>query len=85
MVQILSKYKKNEEQWYKIASLLETMYEYLGGANSRKNFFASSMPVKIDLLREVEEFWKTDHIFMSRSMRGKFNKELEFYRHKEEN
>ena len=38
----------------------------------------------MDTLNAMEEFWKTDHIFMTDQELEKFKNDLEFYRHVEE-
>lgn len=85
MVQILSKYKKTYNQWYRTASLLETMYKYLGRNMKREDFFSSNVSIKINVLRDIEEFWKTDIIFMTPKMLEKFEEDLSFYDIKNKN
>ena len=84
MVIILSKYKKSEAQWLRVASLLEITHKYKGGNISRGDFFNSQLRLDMDTLNAMEEFWKTDHIFMTDQELEKFKNDLEFYRHVEE-
>ena len=79
---ILSKYKKTEIQWLRIASLLEIIYQYSDVKQSRDDFFSSTYPLSISYLREAEEFWKAEHIFSSPKQLKKFKKNLEYYKHK---
>ena len=81
MVVILSKYKKSEAQWLRVASLLEIMYKYKGGSVSKNDFFNSQMRLDTDVLNAMEEFWKTDHIFMTDKEIDEFKQSLEYYRH----
>ena len=83
MVVILSKYKKSEAQWLRVASLLEVTYKYKGGNVSKNDFFNSQLRLEIDTLNAIEEFWKTDHIFMTDNEIDEFKQNLEFYRHVE--
>jgi len=84
MVVILSKYKKSEAQWLRVASLLEITHRYKGGNIARNDFFNSQLRLDMDTLNAMEEFWKTDHIFMTNEEIEDFKNELEFYRHVEE-
>ena len=84
MVVILSKYKKSEAQWLRVASLLEITHRYKGGNITRTDFFNSQLRLDMDTLNAMEEFWKTDHIFMTDEEIENFKNELEFYRHVEE-
>ena len=45
----------------------------------REDFFSSDVSIKINVLRDIEEFWKTDIIFMTPKMLEKFEKDLSFY------
>ena len=81
MVVILSKYKKSEAQWLRVASLLEIMHKYKGGSVSKNDFFNSQMRLDTDVLNAMEEFWKTDHIFMTDKEIDEFKQSLEYYRH----
>jgi len=84
MVRILSKYQKTEAQWMRVASLLEVLYQYSDTKQSREDFFSSNLPITLSYLREVEEFWKTEHIFSSETQLENFKKNLKFYKHPKE-
>ena len=84
MVRILSKYQKTEAQWMRVASLLEILYQYSDTKQSREDFFSSNLPITLSYLREVEEFWKTEHIFSSEKQLENFKNNLEFYKHPKE-
>lgn len=84
MVRILSKYQKTESQWMRVASLLEILYQYSDTKQSREDFFSSNLPITLSYLREVEEFWKTEHIFSSEKQLENFKNNLEFYKHPKE-
>ena len=84
MVRILSKYQKTEAQWMRVASLLEVLYQYSDTKESREDFFSSNLPITLSYLREVEEFWKTEHIFSSKKQLENFKKNLKFYKHPKE-
>ena len=85
MVKILSKYRYDAEQWVRVASLLETIYQYYGaGDMERPDFFSSSIETDITKLKEIEEFWKTDYIFMTDEQREKFINALAFYEEPED-
>lgn len=84
MVRILSKYQKTEAQWMRVASLLEVLYQYIDTKQSREDFFSSNLPITLSYLREVEEFWKTEHIFSSKKQLENFKKNLKFYKHPKE-
>lgn len=84
MVRILSKYQKTEAQWMRVASLLEVLYQYSDTKQSREDFFSSNLPITLSYLREVEEFWKTEHIFSSEKQLENFKKNLKFYKHPKE-
>jgi len=80
LTKVLSKYKKSESQWLRVASLLEIMYSYLSKNEGRDSFFNSKIPISIDVLREIEEFWATEHIFMTYEGLQRFKSKLSFYK-----
>jgi hypothetical protein len=85
MVKILSKYRYDTEQWVRVASLLETIYQYFGASDmERTDFFSSNIETDITKLKEIEEFWKTDYIFMTDEQREKFINALVFYEEPED-
>ena len=57
------------------------MYKYKGGSVSKNDFFNSQMRLDTDVLNAMEEFWKTDHIFMTDKEIDEFKQSLEYYRH----
>jgi hypothetical protein len=80
MVRMLSKYKYDDEQWVRVASLLETIYQYYGGSDlKRDDFFNSNKKIDYKEIKNIEEFWKTDFIFMTDNQRKQFIDELQFY------
>ena len=84
MVKILSKYKRTEFQWMRIASYLETLYLDMHTNETRDNFFSSQMPMSLDELNSAEEYWKTNHIFMTDKQTKQFKKSLEYYKYNED-
>lgn len=81
MTRMLYKYKKSNTQWVRVATVLELIYKYLGGDQSREIFFKNKDDISIMALMELEEFYNTDHIFMSNEELKNFKKELDFYKH----
>ena len=79
MSKMLNKYG-NEKQWYRVASLLEIMYKYLNEGLSRSEFFGTSFNINKQILQEVEELWKTEHIFITEAEAIKIKKNLSFYK-----
>ena len=80
MVRILDKYKKNEVQWLRTATAIEIVYKYMGRGASRQTFFASRAPLDEAAILELDEFFKTDHLFMTLAEITRLKSELEFYR-----
>jgi hypothetical protein len=80
MVRMLYKYKKNNAQWVRVATVLELIYKYLGGTQTRHQFFKNKQEISVLSLMELEEFYNTDHIFMSETEIQQFKKNLEFYK-----
>lgn len=84
MVRILDKYKKNEIQWLRVATAVEIIYRYLKNeGESRDEFFESNKELKGKSLLELEEFFKTDHLFMTLKDLKEFKKDLQYYTFKE--
>lgn len=81
MTRMLYKYKKNEEQWIRVATVLELIYKFLGGNQSRQHFFNSRDEIPILALLDLEEFYNTDHIFMLPKELDEFKKNLEYYKY----
>jgi hypothetical protein len=80
MTRMLYKYRKNNAQWIRVATVLELIYKYLGDNNSREGFFKERKEIPIKSLMELEEFYNTDHIFMTETELHKFKKNLDFYK-----
>lgn len=81
MVRILHKYKKNEIQWLRVATAVEIIYRYLKNeGESREEFFTGDMELKGKSLLELEEFFKTDHLFMTLKDLKEFKNDLQYYK-----
>jgi len=80
MTRMLFKYKNNNAQWLRVATVLELIYKYLNTNMSRKDYFNTKDEIPIRALIELEEFYNTDHIFMTQAELIKFKKDLEFYK-----
>lgn len=80
MTRMLYKYRKNNAQWVRVATVLELIYKYLGQNKSKAEFFKERNEIPIKSLMELEEFYNTDHIFMTESELHKFKKDLDFYK-----
>lgn len=84
MVRILDKYKKNEIQWLRVATAVEIIYRYLKNeGESRYEFFESDKELKGNSLLELEEFFKTDHLFMTLKDLKEFKNDLQYYTFKD--
>jgi hypothetical protein len=81
MVKILEKYKKTEEQWLRIATAIDIIYRYMSSGLSREEFFTSEVEMDIEGVKELDEFFKTDHIFMTIQELKKYKGELDFYKY----
>lgn len=81
MTRMLYKYRKNNAQWIRVATVLELIYRYLGGNKSRIVFFKERNEIPIQSLIELEEFYNTDHIFMTEDEIHKFKRDLDFYKY----
>jgi len=80
MTRMLYKYRKNNAQWVRVATVLELIYKYLGNNQQRLEFFKNKEEIPIISLMDLEEFYNTDHIFMTETELHKFKKELDFYK-----
>lgn len=80
MTRILDKYKTEETQWLRVATVLEIIYSYMSNGESRKVFFKSTKPLDRSALLELDEFFRTDHLFMSLTELLNLKNSLEFYR-----
>jgi hypothetical protein len=79
LARMLYKYKTDEAQWVRVASLVETIYQYYGTSLVRDDFFSSNKILGYQQIKNIEEFWKTDFIFMSQRQRTDFMKSLAYY------
>jgi hypothetical protein len=78
---MLFKYKKSNAQWIRVATILELIFKYLGMNQTRDYFFKSNVEIPIMSLMELEEFYNTDHIFMTENELTQFKKDLKFYKY----
>ena len=83
MVRILDKYKRNEVQWLRTATAIEIVYKYMSRGVSRQTFFASRAPLDEAAIMELDEFFKTDHLFMTLAEITRLKTDLEFYRYRQ--
>ena len=81
MTRMLYKYRNSNAQWFRVATVLELIYKYLGGSMARQDYFKTNDEISIMALTELEEFYNTDHIFMSQDELTKFKSELDFYKY----
>ena len=81
MTRMLYKYRNNNAQWLRVATVLELIYNYLGDYVSREQYFKNNDEISVRSLMELEEFYNTDHIFMSKSEIKKFKETLNFYKY----
>ena len=81
MTRMLFKYKKTNAQWIRVATILELIYKYLGNNQPKEIFFKSNEEIPIMSLIELEEFYNTDHIFMTEKELTDFKKKLQFYKY----
>ena len=80
MVRLLDRFKKEESQWLRAATVLELIFENLGLKNTRVNFFKSERIIPEHVLFEIEEFFNTNHLFMTLDEIKEFRNKLSFYR-----
>jgi len=81
MTRMLYKYRKSNAQWFRVATVLQLIFKYLGGNMKREQYFNSTSELSLFSLMELEEFYNTDHIFMSKKELHAFKEELEFYKY----
>jgi hypothetical protein len=81
MTRMLYKYRNSNAQWFRVATVLELIYKYLGGSLKRSDFFKNNDEISLMALMELEEFYNTDHIFMSKDELFKFKLDLNFYKY----
>ena len=80
MIRILDEYSKYELQWLRSATAIEIIYKYLSNGMPRQVFFTSESKLTEESLLELEEFFKTDNIFMTLDELREFKNDLNFYR-----
>lgn len=80
LVRVLDNYSKYELQWLRAATAIEIIYKYMANGATREQFFKSTAKFTEESLLELEEFFKTDHLFMTLDELHEFKKDLEFYR-----
>ena len=81
MTRMLYKYRKNNAQWIRVATILELIYKYFANGQPREDFFKNKDDIPIMALMDLEEFYNTDHIFMTEKELESFKKELKFYKY----
>lgn len=81
MTRMLYKYRKNNAQWIRVATILELIYKYFGANQTRIEFFNDKDEIPIISLMDLEEFYNTDHLFMTEDELHKFKKDLDFYKY----
>jgi hypothetical protein len=81
MTRMLYKYRKNNAQWIRVATILELIYKYFGNKQARVEFFKNRDEIPVLSLMDLEEFYNTDHIFMTEEELHKFKTDLDFYKY----
>ena len=82
MTRMLYKYRRNNAQWLRVATILELIYKYLAGDKEpREKFFKNRDDIEMQALLELEEFYNTDHLFMTNDELAVFKKDLDFYKY----
>ena len=69
---MLYRYRKSNAQWLRVATVLQLIFKYLGSNMKRDQYFKSTTEISLFSLMELEEFYNTDHIFMSKDELYKF-------------
>jgi hypothetical protein len=81
MIRMLYKYRKTNSQWLRVATVLELIYKYLSKNQAREEFFKNNDGISVMALMDLEEFYNTDHIFMTDEEMRKFKNDLNFYKY----
>ena len=81
MTRMLYKYRKNNAQWIRVSTILELIYKYFGNGQNRAEFFKNRDEIPIISLMDLEEFYNTDHLFMTEQELYKFKRDLNFYKY----
>jgi hypothetical protein len=84
MIKILHKYKKSDIQWLRSATALEIIYQYLSSGMTRDDFFKLNTKINPEGINELDEFFKTEHLFMTPQELQLYKKELDFYKYNPE-
>jgi hypothetical protein len=84
MTRMLFKYRKNNAQWLRVATVLQLIYQYIGKGQTREQFFNSTDEIPIKALMELEEFYNTDQMFMTEQDLIKFKQNLQYYKYSSE-
>ena len=81
MTRMLYKYRKSNAQWFRVATILELIFKYLSDNQTRAEFFKNKDEIPVLSLIELEEFYNTDHLFMTENELKKFKQDLNFYKY----
>jgi hypothetical protein len=82
MTRMLYKYRKDNAQWVRVATILELIYKYLANdIESRDDFFKNKKELPIIALMELEEFYNTNHLFMTQDELKEFKTTLNYYKY----
>lgn len=81
MTRMLYKYRKSNAQWFRVATILELIFKYLSDNQTRTQFFKNKDEIPILSLIELEEFYNTDHLFMTVNELKTFKQDLNFYKY----
>lgn len=82
LIKILDKYKKSDQQWLRVATVLEIIYKYLSKGISRDKYFSMKQEIPMHVIFELEEFYTTEHMFLSKEEILEFKNKLDFYKNK---
>ncbi len=80
LASILHQSTGSNNQWLRVASLCETIYQYYNQKKTRKQFFAKTTALDETLVLKLNEFWKTDWIFRSPKEKIEHKNNLDFYK-----
>ena len=80
LVSLLHKASGPSNQWLRVASLSETIYQYYNQNTTRKQFFSKTTSLDETLVLQLNEFWKTDWVFRSPREKEEHRKNLDFYK-----
>lgn len=83
LIKILDKYKKSDSQWLRAATVLEIIYKYLSKGKRKPEYFKSKEEIPMHIIFELEEFYTTEHMFLSKEEILEFKNKLNYYKNKE--